>query len=165
MGLLQEQASQIGIDDDHVTSNVDALLKQATKILYGDNFDAMVKTFQSGGKEEFHQTMSTAINAVLQRLGQENRLDPMTAAKVGIALFEMILQDMIEGGVIKDIDKQSVLMAIEYTLRDWMKANPDQNDPGAMKRVIEQMAQQMNKSGQLEDDTQIVPPSQMGQMG
>lgn len=128
-----------------------ALIKKATQLLYAENFENMVQMFQQHGKEGFPQAMAIAINGVLDRLEQEQGqpLDAQTAAEVGVALFEILLQDLSEGGVLPDIDKQDVLKSIESTLKMWAQNHPDQANPEEMKQVIGQMAQQMGATGQV----------------
>jgi len=139
------------------------LIKQATKLLYSDNFESMVKMFQQHGKEGFPQAMAMAINGVLDRLekDQGQPLDAQTASGVGIAIFEILLQDLAEGGVLPNIDKQDVLKSVEAVLTMWAKGHPDQANPEEMKGVIEQMARQMSQGGKLEGGA-VVPPSQGG---
>lgn len=166
MGMLQDtmgsqQPSQEGQPQSAVGGDVQSLIKLATELLYSDNFEAMIQMFQQHGKEGFPQAMAMAINGVLDRLEQEQGqpLDPQTAAEVGVALFEILLADLAEGEILPDIDKQSVLQAIEAVLSMWAKSHPDQTNPEEMKAVIQQMAQQMAQAGNLEGGD-VVPPSQ-----
>jgi len=146
--------------------DVQALVKRAIQLLYGDNFEAMVQMFQKHGKAGFPQAMAMAVNGVLDRLekDQGGPLDAETAAQVGVAVFEALLQDLSEGGVLPDIDKDSVLQSLEAILRLWTKNHPDQADPEQMKSVIQQLAQQMSQEGALEDG-QIMTPSERAAAG
>lgn len=146
--------------------DVQGLIKKAIQLLYGDNFEAMVKMFQQHGKGGFPQAMAMAVNGVLDRLekDQGNKLDAETAAQVGVAVFEALLQDLAEGGVLPDIDKNSVLQAIEAILQMWAKSHPDQANPEDMKATIQQMAQQMSQAGALDSD-QIMTPSETARSG
>lgn len=160
MGMLQDMTGQMGgAQPAEGGMDAQALIKQATELLYGENFEAMVQMFQQYGKEGFPDAMATAINGVLDRLEKETGqpLDASTAAEVGVALFEILLGDLSEGGVLPDIDKQDVLKAVEKTLAMWAKAHPDQTNPEEMKAAIEQMAQQMAQAGALEGGQVMTP--------
>lgn len=161
MGMLSDKMPAGG----QPQGDVQQLIKVATRLLYTDNFKSLVKMFQTHGKEGFPQAMGMAINGVLERLEKETGgpLDQAVAAQVGAAIFEMLLQDLSEGGVLPDIDKQSVLLALEVTLQMWAKThNVNQEE---VKATLQQMAQEMMQSGELNPGDQVVPPSAMAQQG
>jgi hypothetical protein len=120
---------------------VQKLLKPAVEALYGENFDSMIQMFKANGIERFGQSMSTAINAVLQQLEQSSKMSPEIAAGVGMKLFFMLLEDIVTGGVLPKLQIQTIQQALGETIKTYAETHPDTVTEQDMQQFIQQLAQ------------------------
>jgi len=109
-----------------VSDEAAPILDKAVNIAYSEeNFQKMVDMFREGGAEGFPKTTGVAVLGVLDNLEGQDQLSDDTIAEVGGAMFEMITEDMIEGGVVQGIDKSHIGAALQETIAMWAKKNPE----------------------------------------
>jgi len=166
----QEQDPSMG--ELQVSPEAKVLVDQAVKILYSPgegNLENMVKMFQQHGPEGFATAMATAVLGMLERLQSENQDIPLALlSEVGTKLFEIILQDIMEGGVITDISEEQALEAQALILEGWGKTNAGKISPQELEELSQLVAtirQQAQKSAGQQPPQQEQPAQQPAPMG
>lgn len=117
------------------------IVAKAVEILYEDGmFKKLVALFQ---KQEFHQAMATAINGILEKVGAESggTQDFDALGQAGTRLFEILLEDLVSGGVVKEVTPQMAAMAIQQTLAMWVGKNGDKVPQDVAKATAGTLAQ------------------------
>ncbi len=133
----EERQEQSGGNEQE---QVEQALKPAVAALYGDNFDAMVNMFKTNGVERFGDSMSTAINGVLEKIEQNKPLPPEIAAGVGMKLFFMLLEDIVTGGVLPQLDVQTIQQALALTIKTYADTHDNITEQD-MQQFFQQLAQ------------------------
>jgi hypothetical protein len=153
-GLLTEEAQPAPTAGDNSSMLADVseqskpALKAAIELLYGQGFEALVQMFQKAGMEGFHEAMSNAINGVLEQVeAQQGQLPMEVISEVGVKLFEILLEDLVSGGVInqEELESKNILLAVQHTLANWVNRNGPQREdvnPQEIKQAIMQLEQQ-----------------------
>lgn len=70
------------------------LKDQATKLIYGERFDSLVKMFETNGPEKFARSMAIAVNTAINEIEKDGPIPPEAAAQLGMDVFTMLLEDM-----------------------------------------------------------------------
>ena len=147
-GLLQQAQQQQAPQsqpqqgsDYEVSEQARPFVRRAIEILYRDNFENLVEMIRSSWPDGLSSALSTAINTTLKKLKQEMQMPPEIAAEVGIALFAMILEDMVTGGTIEQLSEQQMSDALGKTIKDYMDANPGEVDPAELEAAMAQAQQ------------------------
>lgn len=123
---------------------VKPLVDAAVKLLYDENFESLIKMFKQHGRDGFPQAMSIALIGVLDRLEEDHgELSLEVIGQVGTHLFEMLLEDLLQGGAIEEVDQEDVLDAIQLTLEGWARQHPDRVDKQATAAVMNEMASEI----------------------
>ena len=98
----------------------------AVKRLYGDNFDQMIKMFETNGAENFPRSVATVINSAIDYLEQQQGgLALEQAAEVGMDLMMKVLEDVISEKVVPDVTLEQVQQVLPATLVMYADARPD----------------------------------------
>jgi hypothetical protein len=166
-GLLQEAvADEQAQPTEGMSPEAQALVDQAVQVLYspGDgNLENMVQMFQQHGVEGFPTAMSTAVLGLLARLQQEGEIPVALLAEVGSKLFEIILEDLIEGGVVTDVTEAQTLEAIALIFEGWASTNGQSLSPEEKQQIaglISTFRTQAQQSAQ--QSTEMAPGAEMG---
>jgi len=146
-GLLEtpnqtpEQSAET-IPEGEVSAQAKPVLDSAIELLYDENFENFVQMFQQHGEQGFPDAMSLAINGTLERLEKDQGELPVEIlAEVGTKLIEMLLQDLIQNEVVKNVTKEMMMGAVQKTLADWGQENPDRFDEQEMAQAAQQASQ------------------------
>ena len=123
----QEPASQ---------EEFEKLRDQAIQLVYGERFDQLVEMFQTNGPEKFARSMAVAVNTPISELEKQGPLDPVTATKVGLAIYMRLLEDMIGGGVVEGVTADQVSESLPATLVMYADSHPDVSKEDIQKVVI-----------------------------
>jgi hypothetical protein len=172
-GLLEEampqdanQPAQEG-GEFKISPEAQAIVDQAVEILYSPgegNLENMVQMFQQHGPENFSTAMATAVLGLLDRLQQDNQNIPLEVlSEVGGKLFEIILQDIMEGGVIENISEQEVLLAQAKILEGWAASNAGSMSPED-EQSIAALVVELKKAAQGQQAQPGAQPPQGGEM-
>lgn len=133
------QAKASPAKDGEVSARAKPYLDKAVGLLYDENFENLVAMFKQHGEQGFPEAMSTAVNGVLERLEKdEGEIDVEIIAEVGTQLLLMLAQDMVQGGIIKELNKEMFMGAISMTLGKWGEANPERADPKELQQAAAQ---------------------------
>lgn len=120
----QPEGGQGALND--LSPEASKLVARALDILYADgSFKKLIDMFKQYGAEGFHEAMATAINGILGKLEKEvgGIQDLNIVGEVGTRLFEVLLEDLVEGGVLKEVTPQMAANAIQQTLAMWAQRN------------------------------------------
>lgn len=124
-----------------VSEQAQPFVRRAIEILYRDNFENLVQMIKTSWPDGLSSAVSTAINTTLKKLKKEMQMPPDVSAEVGVALFSMILEDMVMGGTIEQLDEHQLSDAIGKTMKDYMDANPGEVDPAELEMALAQAQQ------------------------
>ncbi len=127
----QEQAPQ---------EEFEKMRDQAIKLVYGDRFDQLIEMFRTNGPEKFARSMAVAVNTPINVLEKEGPIDPVTATKIGMAIYMRLLEDMIGGGVVEGVTAKQV----EETLPAILMMYADSH-PGVSKEDIQKVVMNSQK--------------------
>jgi hypothetical protein len=132
-----------GLDaTEEIDPAVEDLIDQAKGLLYGDNFENMMKLFQTGGPQGFANAMATVVVGTLERLEADNgEQTNETLLMVAIGIVAMLATDLANGRVM-EVDSDQVQLAIQASIGMWMKRNQDRVDIEGMQQEIAQGVQQ-----------------------
>ena len=109
------------------------------ELLYEENYDNLIKMMTAGGTEGFAENMANAVLGVLERLEKEaGQLPDQILAEVGSAIFQMLVEDLVGGGVIQNIDKNVLLEALQIILQRWSESHPGRFDPEEAMAAMQQ---------------------------
>lgn len=165
-GLIQEEAEQASQGSQQASSQApqgqefqvspeaQKIIDRAIEILYSPgegNLENMVQMFNDYGPSRMPEAMATAILGLLERLQKESEMSLQLLSEVGAKLYEIVLQDMMDGGIIKDLNEAQALKAMRLILEGWVRANPNTLNPQEMQEVqgiIQSLAQSEQKSSQ-----------------
>lgn len=135
----EQQAPDQKVSAEEVSPAAKSYLDKAVGLLYGDNFEKMVAMFKQHGEQGFHEAMSIAVNGILERLeADEGELPVEILAEVGMQLVMMLTQDMVQGGVIAEVNRDMLMNAIGMTLGKWGQKNPGRADPKELQEAAAQ---------------------------
>lgn len=136
----EAQQPQAGAPKDgEVSAKAKPYLDKAVELLYDQNYENLVAMFKQHGEQGFAEAMSIAVNGVLERLEKEGgQIDVEILAEVGVQLLMMLAQDLVQGGVIKELNKEMFMNAISMTLGKWGQKNPDRVDPQELQQAAAQ---------------------------
>lgn len=135
-------------------SNDDAqtLKDKATKIIYGERFDELVKMFQTNGPEKFARSMAIAVNTAITEMEKEGPVPPPAAAQLGMDVFTMLLKDMAtphdEGmpPVVPQVSAEQLQEVMPAMLVMYAEQHPDvsqQDIQAVMKGISENVRSEM----------------------
>lgn len=140
MGLLDQasgaQEKPQKVAGVQVSEEAQPFMRSALKIIYEENFEKLVKMIKASWPDGLPLAMSNAVNAVLTRLKKEEGMSPEISAEVGVAIFRMILEDLVAGKTIPQIDVAQLQKAMQKTLQDYVKQYPDEYDEEGIKAEI-----------------------------
>lgn len=115
------------------------LSDKAVQRLYGENFDQMIRMFETNGAENFPRSVATVINSAIDYLEQEGgQLAPEMAAEVGMDLMMKVLEDIISEKVVPDVTLEQVQQVLPATLVMYADARPN-----VSKQDIQQVMQEI----------------------
>ena len=149
-----------------------ALKDQATKLIYGERFDQLVKMFETNGAEKFARSMAITVNTAIGEIEKDGPLAPEQAAQLGMDVFVMVLEDMAtepEKGippVVPDVSPeqlQEVLPAILVMYADQHPEVPKEAVQEVMRQVSNQAQSQMGMDGGAQQVQQAQQSSQQAQ--
>lgn len=123
----QEPASQ---------EEFEKLRDQAIQLVYGERFDQLIEMFQTNGPENFARSMAVAVNTPITELEKQGPLDPVTATKVGMAIYMRLLEDMIGGGVVEGVTAEQVSESLPAILVMYADSHPEVSKEDIQKVVI-----------------------------
>ena len=103
----------------------EAARKAAVEHIYGDKFESMLKVFEANGPEGFPHAMATVINGALQAAGNMGHED---AARLGMELFQMMLLDVVKGGVAQGVTMDQINAALPATIKMYAESHNDITD-------------------------------------
>jgi hypothetical protein len=151
--------------EDEMTGELDPvvedLIDQAKSLLYGDNFENMMKLFQTGGPQGFASSMATVVVGTLDRLEADNgEQDNETLLAVAVGIIAMVATDLANGRVM-EVDSDQVQLAIQASIGMWMKGHQDRVDIEGMQEEIAQGVLQ-GEGADLMAQTEM--PEQVGLM-
>jgi len=149
---MQPQVSQEATQSGGQKSpeNFKQLVDQAKGLLYGENFESMIKVFEQGGRQGFAEGMATVIVGTLDRLEKENgELDEQTLLYVGLAILAMLSTDLSQGGIIEDLTSDDVQVAAGMVWMKWMESHEDRANMGGALAAMQKQAMQQKREGQM----------------
>ena len=129
-----------------VSPEVKPLVDEATRLLYDENFENLIKMFKQYGDDGFSDAMALAIMGVLERLEKEHgELPTEVLAQVGVKIFEMLLEDLVHGGVVAHVTEEQVLDAIQNLFSMWSEKHPNRVDQEGTARGLNNLAMGMQQ--------------------
>ena len=96
------------------------------KKLYGENFDKMLKMFETNGPEKFPKSMAVAVNTTITALEKESGpLPPEMAAEVGIDIMMKLLEDIIGEQLLPGVTLEQIQQATPAILLMYADSHPE----------------------------------------
>lgn len=143
-----------------VTPEMEAMLDAAIKVLYGETFGKMVALFENA-PDQFEQNIATVINAVVEKVATDyGAMDMNAAAVIGGTLFEMLVDDLVAGGVVQEPTQEMIIGGMQQTLSLWIQNNQDQVDPNTAGQTLQEL-QSVLEQGPAQEP----PPAQTPEGG
>src|SRR5690606_7744444 len=122
------ESDPVEVDDvDQTTGDqdVDSLLAEVVNDIYSEERLPKLKMmFQEGGLEGFPQSMGVAVVGGLSVLDVESLPDE-TLAEVGVQLFEMLSEDIIESGEVQGVTPEILIEAAKTSIQMFAEKYPD----------------------------------------
>ena len=119
------------------------LQDEAIQIVYGDRFDQLIQMFQKNGPDKFARSVAITVNTAIDELEKRHGLiGPENSAKVGMAIYVRILEDMLTGDnpVLSDVPMQQIQETLPATLYMYQESRQDvskEDMQNVMIRVME----------------------------
>lgn len=111
--------------EDEVSPKAMELLDAAVQDVYSEEqLPRLKKLFQAGGLEGFPQSMGVAVVGALSKLNLDG-VDDNVLAEVGVKLFEMLTEDIIESGEVEGVTPPILMDAVKTTLQMAAEKFPD----------------------------------------
>lgn len=134
-GLLAEtgEMEETGDVDETV---VEELIQQAKALLYGDNFERMMKVFETNGQRAFPNAMATVVVGTLDRLEADNGTQAnATLLMVAIGIVAMLSTDLVNGKMMQ-LSSDDVQLAVQATVGAWLRKHKDRADIDGMQQEV-----------------------------
>lgn len=131
----KKQTAPAATPEDSGTLDEQALIQRGVKLLYDERFDKLMAMFEANGIERFGDSVATAINTVITELEGGESFPPETAARVGMELFAMLIEDVVSGGGMEGIGEEQISQALGKTLNMYAKTHKDTVTPQDMQNL------------------------------
>ncbi len=147
--LMDDESAEGGQGQPPQKQSSDDPRKAALSHVYSERFDQMLKMFETNGPENFSKSMATAINGALSAAGP---MPHEQAAEIGMELFNLILHDVVMGGVLQNISQEELSKALPATIKMYAEGHNDVTDQDM--QAFTEAIQQKAKGGEQQ------PPQQ-----
>lgn len=109
---------------EHPEQNFIKLRDQAIKLVYGDRFEQLKKMFENNGPEKFARSMAIAVNAPINEIEKAGRLKPEMAAKIGLAIYIRLLEDIVGKGLVPGVTPEQISDSFPASMLMYAEAHP-----------------------------------------
>jgi len=101
------------------------LRDQAIKLVYGERFDQLIKMFETNGTEKFARSMAIAVNTPINEIEKDGKLEPEMAAKVGMAIYIRLLEDIVGEGVVPGLTPEQISDSFPAAMLMYSDSHPE----------------------------------------